>query len=122
MMGRKKGILYTLGGVLVAAIAVAVFVLRDGLSLPTDPIQARLVILERIPIGMNVDSAQRLMERGRFECLLESNLRDSSSPWGRRVYCSKTRWGGLGDWRVSLYLGPDNRVADVYVTFDIPAP
>ena len=126
-MGRQKSMIVGIVAVLFIAGTLLFFWRRDLMRLPPDAERARVIVLQSIPVGTEVADAQQIMERSRFDCVLEEDVYvDEESPWypwTRRLYCWKSRWGGIGgEWRVSLWLNGEDVVQRVHVAYGITAP
>ena len=115
-------------GVLLAAGAVLFVWLRDPMRLPEDAAGTRRIVLQHIPTGTHAAEASSIMEQGGFECVLEDDFyvddETPSYPWTRQLYCSKSKWGWIGDreWQVFLFLNAGDIVQGVHATYAITAP
>ena len=110
--------------VLLGAVALIAVKQRGRIPVYEDEDRTRLAILQRVPLGSSVGTAQRIMDRGGFRCVVEDDVDLRPDPWTRRIYCWRSKWAWVGerDWRVSLALGPDNRVVGIDVTYAITGP
>lgn len=92
----------------------------DPIPLEGDEAQVRHTLAQVVPVGVTLDSAQRVLDRGSFACRLEDSVFVPGYPWTRRLYCQRIR--GLEDWRLSVYLSEGDTVQDHHVIRGIIAP
>lgn len=115
----------------VVAVAIVLAVVIARLSTPRGPVhvyddqeETRGSILEQVPSGAGVERAREVMERSRFKCAVEERLPDPP-PFNRRLYCWRTDLSWIlfpKEWRVSFWLGKDNSIDTVTVTYGVTGP